>query len=42
LNEKFGMEIDIIDLKEEKNPDITPYLNLIVGSGIRMGDGINN
>jgi menaquinone-dependent protoporphyrinogen oxidase len=37
LSEKFGLESDIIDLKEVKNPDLTDYTNIIVGSGIRMG-----
>ncbi|TFG03291.1 MAG: hypothetical protein EU542_02945 [Promethearchaeota archaeon] len=37
LSKDFGMEVDIIDLKEEKNPDINNYDNIIVGSGIRMG-----
>ena len=37
LSENYGMEVDIIDLKENKNPDITNYDNIVVGSGIRMG-----
>ncbi len=36
LNKKFGLEVDITNLKENKNPDITNYDNIIVGSGIRM------
>jgi len=37
LREKFALEVDIIDLKKNKNPDISEYSNIVVGSGIRMG-----
>ncbi|MFO7797164.1 MAG: flavodoxin domain-containing protein [Promethearchaeati archaeon] len=37
LREKYEMEVDIIDLKENKNPDTNGYENIIVGSGIRIG-----
>jgi menaquinone-dependent protoporphyrinogen IX oxidase len=37
LSEKFGLKVDVIDLKEKMNPDIANYDNIIVGSGIRMG-----
>jgi len=37
LRQNYGMEVDIINLKENKSPDINPYDNVIVGSGIRMG-----
>jgi menaquinone-dependent protoporphyrinogen oxidase len=36
LREK-GIVVDIVDLRKTKNPDIDPYGNVIVGSGIRMG-----
>jgi menaquinone-dependent protoporphyrinogen IX oxidase len=36
-------QVDVVNLKKNHNPDLTPYGNVIVGSGIKMqrmhGDG---
>lgn len=36
-------QVDVVNLKKNHNPDLTPYRNVIVGSGIKMqrmhGDG---
>jgi menaquinone-dependent protoporphyrinogen oxidase len=37
LKEKFGHEVDIVNLKENKSPDISGYDNVFIGSGVRMG-----
>jgi menaquinone-dependent protoporphyrinogen IX oxidase len=29
-------QVDVINLKKNHNPDLTPYRNVIVGSGIKM------
>ena len=37
LKNRFGHEVDVVNLKEIKSPDIEPYDNIFIGSGIRMG-----
>lgn len=37
LKNNFGHEVDVVNLKETKSPDIGPYDNIFIGSGIRMG-----
>lgn len=37
LRGKFGLDVDIVDLKEQPNPDISPYRNVVVGAGVRGG-----
>ncbi len=37
LREKYGLEVDVVDLKENPRPDLTQYKNIFIGSGIRMG-----
>jgi menaquinone-dependent protoporphyrinogen oxidase len=37
LKEKYGFEIDTINLKKNPSPDLAQYSNIIIGSGIRMG-----
>ena len=32
-----GLTVDIVNLRETKKPDVMPYDNIIVGSGIRIG-----
>lgn len=38
-----NLQVDVVDLKRNSNPDLTQYQSLIVGSGVRMqrmhGDG---
>ena len=37
LREKSGLEVDVINLKKQPNPDISQYKNIIVGGGVRAG-----
>lgn len=37
LKEKFGFNVDIVNLRKDRAPDITQYTNVVIGSGIRMG-----
>ena len=37
LKNRFGHEVDVVNLKENKSPDIDTYDNVFIGSGIRIG-----
>ena len=37
LRDTYKLEVDIINLKKIKSPDLSPYKNVIIGSGIRIG-----
>ncbi len=37
LVSKYGLEVDLVDLKEQKPLDLTQYQNVVVGSGVRAG-----
>jgi menaquinone-dependent protoporphyrinogen oxidase len=37
LRDKYKLEVDVINLTKNPNPDISQYENIIIGSGIRMG-----
>src|SRR3989304_8744437 len=37
LREKFGLAVDLVDLRKEPKPDITDYSNVVVGGGVRAG-----
>jgi menaquinone-dependent protoporphyrinogen IX oxidase len=37
LRGKFGLDVDIVDLKEQPNPDVAQYRNIVVGAGVRGG-----
>jgi menaquinone-dependent protoporphyrinogen IX oxidase len=37
LKRQFGHEVDVVNLRENKMPDISPYGTVFIGSGIRMG-----
>ena len=37
LRSKFQLEVDLVDLKEQKAPDLTQYANVVIGGGVRMG-----
>lgn len=37
LREKSGLEVDVVDLKKQKHPDLSSYSNVVVGGGVRMG-----
>ena len=36
LIDEFKMQTELVNLKEDHNPNLTPYRNVIVGTGIRM------
>jgi menaquinone-dependent protoporphyrinogen oxidase len=37
LRSKYQLEVDLIDLKEQKVPDLSQYRNVVVGGGVRGG-----
>lgn len=37
LRSKYGLEVDLVDLKEQKSLDLAQYQNMIIGSGVRAG-----
>ncbi|MEM2960511.1 MAG: flavodoxin domain-containing protein [Candidatus Bathyarchaeia archaeon] len=37
LRDEFKMQVDLVDLRKDRNPDLTQYRNIIIGSGVRMG-----
>lgn len=37
LRSKYQLEVDIVDLKEQKVPDLTQYNSFVIGAGVRMG-----
>ena len=37
LRSKYELEVDLVDLKEQKVPDLAQYRNVIVGGGVRAG-----
>lgn len=37
LRSKYGLEVDLVDLKEQKVQDLTQYQNIIIGGGVRGG-----
>lgn len=37
LRSEYGFEVDVVNLKEKPEPDLTEYGSIIIGSGIRMG-----
>ncbi len=37
LRSKYQLEVDLVDLKEQKVLDLTIYKNIIVGAGVRGG-----
>lgn len=40
--EQNGFEVDLINLKQRKKPDIAEYSGLLIGSGIRIGRWTNH
>jgi len=36
LREKFGHQVDMVNLKSDKVPDLSPYENVVVGTGVRI------
>ncbi len=37
LRSKFQLEVDLVDLNEQKIPDLAQYRNIVVGGGVRNG-----
>jgi menaquinone-dependent protoporphyrinogen IX oxidase len=37
LREKYGFDVDVLNLKEQPKPELRQYDNIFIGSGIRMG-----
>jgi len=37
LQGEFDHQVDIVDLKAQKVPDLAPYENVVVGAGVRIG-----
>jgi menaquinone-dependent protoporphyrinogen oxidase len=37
LRSKYQLEVDLVNLKEQKVPDLTQYSNVVVGGGVRIG-----
>ena len=37
LSEKSGLEIDVVNLRQQPHPDLTPYRNVVIGGGVRAG-----
>jgi menaquinone-dependent protoporphyrinogen oxidase len=35
LRSKYQLEVDLVDLKEQKVPDLTQYQNVVIGGGVR-------
>lgn len=36
LRDEFKMQVDIVDLKKNHNPDLTQYRSVVVGSGVKI------
>ena len=36
FKDEYKMQVDLVDLMKNQNPDLTPYNNIVVGSGIRI------
>jgi menaquinone-dependent protoporphyrinogen IX oxidase len=36
LSDEFKMQADLVNLKKDHNPNLTPYRNVIVGAGIKI------
>ena len=37
LRSKHQLEVDLVDLKEQKVPDLSQYKNVVIGGGVRGG-----
>jgi len=37
LRSKYDLEVDLVDLKEQKTQELAQYRNVVIGSGIRAG-----
>jgi menaquinone-dependent protoporphyrinogen IX oxidase len=37
LRSKYQLEVDLVDLKEQKAPDLAQFRNVVIGGGVRNG-----
>lgn len=37
LRSKYQLEVDLVDLKKQKVPDLAQYHNVVIGGGVRSG-----
>ncbi len=37
LQEKFGLDVDVVNLRRQPKPDTAHYRNIVVGGGVRAG-----
>jgi menaquinone-dependent protoporphyrinogen oxidase len=37
LRSKYQLEVDLVDLKEQKVADLSQYQNVVIGGGVRVG-----
>lgn len=42
LRSKFGLDVDLVDLKKKKISDCSLYRNIVIGGGVRGGKVYNN
>lgn len=36
LRGRYGLEVDTVDLRKNPSPDLAPYRNVVIGSGVRV------
>lgn len=36
LRDEFGHQVDVVDLRTTKAPDLAPYQNVVIGAGVRI------
>jgi menaquinone-dependent protoporphyrinogen IX oxidase len=41
LRSKYGLKVDLVDLKVQKVPDLAQYRNVVIGGGVRAGKVYN-
>lgn len=37
LSDKNGLDVEMVNIRKEPNPEITQYCNLVIGGGVRAG-----
>jgi menaquinone-dependent protoporphyrinogen oxidase len=42
LRSKYQLEVDVVDLRRQKRPDISQYDNIVIGSGVRFAKVYEN
>lgn len=36
FKDEYKMQVDLVDLRKNQNPDLSKYRNVVVGTGIRI------